>query len=262
MKLILLLLITFTTLSFAQTVDDDLNYERSRLFNRPKPSSLKSSEIKDFKEVYLSEESLLIEETDDGLYADDYYTAKDDNRFFLSYQFSTDYEETNSVTSLEMGYQSKFNNFKDTWFTINLKRTIAQYDAIAQELASSSDANADANETRFDSEQTFTTIGFGIGYRFKALTDFVESDRFFETIFSVLNYSAHLDSSTSTKYNGFGMSMDYGLHYRATNTFYYGAKLSYNILPMVREPVDEEKRQDRSLVFGWTALGFEIGYFY
>lgn len=236
-------------------------YERNRLFRQANPNSLKSSQIKEYEDIYLYEDSLLIESSDDGLYAEDYYTGKDNNRFFMSYHFSANYEEANAVTSLEMGYQRRLKNFLDSWFTLTLKRTIAEYDEIADE-SSSSGTNADGNTIRFSAEQSFTTIGMGLGYRFRALSDFTKNDRFFETCFAVLNYSTHLDNATGKEYNGFGMNMDYGLHYRASNTFYYGGKLSYNVLPMVREPVDDEKRQDRSLVFGWTSLGFEIGYFY
>lgn len=239
----------------------DVVFERKRLFQRENPAKLKSSEINDFKDIFLYENSLLIEETDNGVFADDFYTGKDKNRFFMSYQFSSNYEEPNGVTSLELGFQRKMEDFKDTWFTLTLKRTIAEYDEIADE-STSSGTNADGNTTRFNAQQSFTTIGGGIGYRFRALSDLIENDRFFETCFAVLNYSAHLDNATGKKYNGFGMNMDYGLHYRSTSSFYYGGKLSYNIMPMVREPEDEEKREARSLVFGWTSLGVEIGYFY
>lgn len=236
-------------------------FEKDRLFKTADPNSLKSSEIKEYEDIYLYENSLLLESSKDGLYADDFYTGKDNNRFFMSYQFSSNYEETNAVTSLELGYQRKMKNFKDTWFTITLKRTIAEFDEISDE-STSTGTNADGNTIRFSAEQSFTTVGMGAGYRFRALSDFTKNDRFFETCFAVLNYSTHLDNATGKKYNGFGMNMDYGLHYRASNTFYYGGKLSYNIMPMVREPEDDEKRQQRSLVFGWTSLGFEIGYFY
>jgi hypothetical protein len=260
MRIILFLIIASS--AFAQTSKDDSKYERERLFDKPNPKSLKSSDIKNNKEVFLNEQSLLMEETADGLYADDYYTANDNNNFFLSYQFSSDYEDTNKVTSLEIGYQYKLSGFTDMWFTTTLKRTIAKYDAIAEELDSSSDPDADGNVTRFDSQQSFSTIGFGVGYRFRALTDLIKNDRFFETCYALLNYNAHLDNKTATKYNGFGMNMDYGLHYRSSNTFHYGFKLSYNVIPVVREAKDDEKKQDRSLVFGWTALGFEVGYYY
>lgn len=261
MRLILFSLI-FLNFAIAQTKVDDNNYERERLFDRPNPKSLKSSDIKNYKEVFLHEDSLLMEETDNGLFADDFYTANDNNHFFLSYQFSSDYDEMNKVTSLEMGYQYKLSGFTDMWFTGILKRTIAQYDAIAEELDSSSDSDADGSVTRFDAQQSLTTIGFGIGYRFRALTDFTKNPRFFETAYAVMNYNAHLDNKTAIKYNGYGMNMDYGLHYRISNTFHYGMKLSYNVVTVTREPKDDEKKPDRSLVFGWTAIGFEIGYFY
>lgn len=239
----------------------DRDYERDRLFKRENPDKLKTTEINQFKDIFLYENSVLYEETADELYADDYYTGKDNNRFFMTYQFSSDYEEQGALTSLEFGYQRKMKNFKDTWLTMTLKRTVAEYDEVANEMTSSG-TNADGNTQRFSEKQTFTTVGGGVGYRFRALSDLVQSDRFFETCHALLTYSSHLDNATGKEYNGFGLNTDYGLHYRSSSSFYYGGKLSHNILPMVREPIDDEKRQQRSIVFGWTSIGFEIGYFY
>jgi hypothetical protein len=76
------------------------------------------------------------------------------------------------------------------------------------------------------------------------------------------NYIFHLDGKTSEQYRGFGATMEYGLHRRIGESFFGGAKLSYNLASLERAKKDDEDKIDRSLVFRWTSIGIEFGYYY
>jgi hypothetical protein len=76
------------------------------------------------------------------------------------------------------------------------------------------------------------------------------------------NYNFHADSTDSESYSGFGYTAEYSLSYRSSKRFFYGGKISYNWALVDRSQVDEEDLTERSLVFGWTTVGFEFGYFF
>lgn len=251
MKKILTALL-FPTIVLSQTTKE---VERDRLFRTPSPESLSPGDLNANEEVFLFNESLLTE--DKGGYNEAFYTGNDDNRFSLGYQFSTNYEDFTELSSLEIIFSKQLQRYSEVWISGILKRTTGKYKAMAEEIQTS---NGDVK--RSDSQQSFTTVGVGGGYRFKALAKAWGTDRIFETIDAYLTYNRHLDGATDERYQGFGMLADYGLHYRSTESFYYGGKLSYNIAALERPAEDDEKLQDRSLVFGWLALGFELGYYY
>ncbi len=251
MKLKLILLL-FPALALSQAAKE---VERERLFRTPAPESLSPGDLNNNSEVFLFNESLLME--DKGGYTEAFYTGNDKNRFSLGYQFSTNYQDFTELSSLEMVFSRQLERYSEVWISAVLKRTTGKYEAMAEEIQTS---NGDVK--RSDSQQSFTTVGLGGGYRFKTLARVFNSARIFETIDAYLTYNRHLDGATDERYQGFGLLADYGLHYRSTESFYYGGKLSYNIAALERSAQSGEKLEDRSLVFGWTALGFELGYYY
>ncbi|MEX0798945.1 MAG: hypothetical protein WEB87_03935 [Bacteriovoracaceae bacterium] len=244
------LIFSFSSSLFA--VDD---LERERLFKTPEPETLTPRTIRKNKRVFLYNESLLME--DQGGYMEAKYTGNDHNRFSLGYHFSSNYEDFSQLSSLEIMFSRQLRVFTELWISFQAKRTTGAYEALADEVQS---ANGDIE--RSGSAQSFTTLGLGGGYRFRALSGFFDSNRMFETVDAYLTYNYHLDGASDVQYQGFGLSADYGLHYRATESFFYGTKLSYNISNLARSEEEGESLPDRSLVFGWLSLGFELGYYY
>lgn len=245
--------ILFLSTGLFAAPEDEL--ERQRLFKTPAPESLRPGQLRENEEVFLRQESLLME--DQGGYMEAHYTGLDLNRFSLGYHLSSNYQDFSELTSLEIMFSRQLRNFTELWISFMAKRTTGLYDAMADEVLS---GNGDVR--REGSKQSFTTLGLGGGYRFRALAAALPSDRFFETVDAYLTYNYHLDGATSEQYQGFGLMADYGLHYRATESFFYGAKLSYNIATVARAPEDNEKLIDRSLAFGWLSFGLEMGYYY
>ena len=248
---LILALTSLSLCSFAQQAE----LERQRLFKTPDPASLGPGAINENKEVFLYNESLLDEEK--GGYSETFYTGTDRNRFSLGYHFSVNYQDFSELSSLEILFSRELKTFTETWISLLLKRTVGKYEALAEEIESSNNT-----VIRNGTDQSFTTVGFGVGYRFKALARSLESSRFFETVDAYLTYNSHIDGADSEQYQGFGLQTDYGLHYRSAESFFYGGKLSYNISSLARSAKDDEKLDDRSLVFGWLSLGFEMGYYY
>lgn len=252
MKYLLLFLFSFDLLA------TQLQRDRQNLITPKPPQSVSTSDVESFPEIYLHNNSVLQERNaETGLYSTAYFTAKDESKFSASYMFSQDYEDFTKVSSFDLNYQNKFDNdWEQMWWGILLKRTIAKNDAIAE------DSIAKNGEPRSSNQQSFTTLGFGYGHRFKTLSSFLETQRVFETVSVYVNYVFHIDSTDSQRYQGFGYNADYGLHYRSSESLFYGLKMSYNWAQVERAAENNEKLSDRSIVFGWFQLGFEIGYYF
>lgn len=254
----ILILLMISNIAWAQTTD------RMLLYQTPKPDKLSPKELKSNEEVYLEKESMIRDVNEEtGIMTDYYYTRRDSGRLSIAYHTSHDYEKFSKLYSIDVQLMMKTNSYKDTWYGLQLKRTVAQYNALADELETETgNANADANIQRRDAQQSMTIVGAGAGFRFNILSDFFDSNRVFEHLMAYGNYIFHLDGKTSEQYRGFGATMEYGLHRRVGESFFVGAKLSYNLASLERAKKDDEDKIDRSLVFRWTSIGIEFGYYY
>jgi len=238
--------------------------ERERLLQQEDPASLTPQRLSNDSEVYLFSDSLLRDADEDlGILKDYYFTGNDKSRISFSVHLSSDYSDPGKVSTLQGQYLSKFNDYKQLWWGLQIKRTSAKYSALADEIESTTGhTDSDSLITRGDETQSMTTLGIGIGQRFRMFGDFIESNKVFETAMIFVNAVSHLDSATSTTYQGYGFTAEYGVHYRSNESFFYGGKFAYNLASVVREAKSDEKQEDRSLVFGWPSLAFEFGYYY
>lgn len=247
--------VTLTTQAlWAQsTIEKDINVSRIPI-----------EVVDDHPEIYQENESLLRhKDSSTGILTDAHYTGHEVNRLSLSYQGSLDYTNLNEVSSFDLQYQFKADNYTNTWWAVQFKSTSAEYEAIADELTNTSGhPDSDANSLRSENIQTINSLGVGAGYRFKLLFAFNESERFFEHITAFLTYNSALDATTDRAYQGWGYNADYSLLYRSGNSLYYGLKFSYNLAAVIRGAISDEDKPDRSLVYGWTNMGLEIGYYY
>ncbi len=261
---ILLILLPFITAShvFAQEI---LEQDREELLRRLINEKISREELNKYPEIYQFSDSVLSERSiETGIRSDAYYTRQDDRRFSLSYSFSYDYEDITKIQTFDLNYFNQFDNsYRQMWWGAQIKSTTAKYDAIADERTSTSgNSNSVANTTRNSELQSFTIMGLGLGHRFKILAEAFDTQRMFEFIAVYANYILHVDNTNSDTYSGYGYNAEYSINRRTNGGFFYGAKLSYNWALVEKAPVDDEKLNDRSLVFGWTSVGFELGYIF
>jgi hypothetical protein len=257
------LLVMLLFISFSSYGEDMIKYKD--YLNRENPQTMKIQKAVNYPEIYLENDSILEDFNEDtAIYDDAHFTGREFNRLSFSFHFSHDYEDFSKVTSVEAQYLMRVNHYRDTWWGLMFKRTTGKYSALAEEFTGTGSGGANANSSvfRYDNQQTFTSIGFGAGYRFKFLSNWNKSERVFEKVAAFLTYNLHNDSTDKLDYTGWGYTADYGLHYRSSKKFFWGGKISYNFAAVVREAISTEDKPDRSLVFGWTSLAFEMGYYY
>lgn len=272
MKLVVFFLL-FSNFTFAKTEQASIEatqptsvpFEDKSYLDRSTPRNIPLEEVISSPEIHLNNESI-IQDTDNdlGVYSDAYFSGKDSNRLSLAFHLTHDFQNISKLYSFEAQMLFEFDHYRESWWGIILKSTSANYSAIAEEILGSGSGHPDANSNtlRLDNKQTINSVGPGLGHRFKLLSSWYHTDRIFETVAAYLTYNFHTDSTDDLQYSGFGYVADYGLHYRARTNFFYGGKLSYNYVALIRDAISDESKQDRSLVLGWTSFAFEMGYYY
>lgn len=261
-KVLIATLLLFSIVSHA---DENLQRDRELLLEHSKGSQVDTKKLNRYPEIHQFSDSILQElNSSTGIYNDAYYTRKDSSRFSLAYGFSHDYEQFSKVQSFDFTYLNQFDDsFQELWWAFEIKQTTAKYNSIADErVSTTNDPNSVAAKQRDENTQSLTTFGIGISHRFKTLSSVFNTERLFETISVFANYNLHTDSTDSEKYAGVGYNADYTLGYRSSHGLYYGGKVSYNWALVGRTQVDNESLNDRTLVFGWTSIGIECGYFF
>jgi len=265
MKSLILILVLFNISSlFAATKNRKETIDRLILFEQENLEKTSPAVLSAEPEIYLENESLLRDEdTSAGIYSDLYYTKNDHLRISFAYHFSHDFEEFSKLQVIDFQVLKKIPSYKDQWWGVQVKRVVGKYSNMADELTTTSTStDANAKTIRNANEQSMTLLGFGYGHRFRMLGDIFKSDRIFESIMAFGNIVSHLDHTDSEKYQGYGLTAEYGIQRRMSKGFFTGLKFGYNIASLERAKKSDEKKQDRSLVLQWSSIGFEFGYYF
>lgn len=236
------------------------------LINNLLASDLPTSEVIKDREHYLKNEILINDLNEDiGVNVDRVYTGNDKHHFSIGYQFSPDYGDFTKVQAFEGQYHYKVDNMHDTWLGLLVKKDQNKFKALSNNSSTASrtpTTNSDYDLARADeTKMDILTIGAGVGYRFKLLLDFADTDSSFEKLMVFFNYMRMTDNEYNIDYNGFGLTADYSLLVRSGKYLFYGPKLSYQFGAMKKvEKSSGESVNDRSRSIGWLSTGFTAGY--
>lgn len=254
MKLLILLLVP--TLSFAADFrylsDEEVNPDTEEVLIK-KP------------EKYLRDESMIYDlNTDLGIKDQRRYTGADDNKIGIAGHISGDYEHFNDILGFEFNFMHRTRTYSRLWYGVQLFQHNTYFDSITQNHnGASSNPNAEVNTRRPNNTKASVFAGGpGIGYRFKLLQEFFETEDVFETVDVYVNYLTFDDKYIKQKYQGYGLTTNYGIHKRSSTRYFYGGKLSYNIASVTRDAIGTESKSDRSFALGWLSIGVEIGFFF
>jgi hypothetical protein len=215
-------------------------------------------------EKYLRNESMIYDlNTDLGIKDQRRFTGTDRNRFSVAGHLSGNYEQLTDLLGAEVTYMRRTTRYNQIWWGGQFFQHQTQFGAITQNQTTGSNVNSDANFVRpDDAKQTVMGLGLGVGYRFKLLMDFFETEDVFENIDVFVNSIQLNESFIDESYRGYGLSTNYGIHKRSDTSYFYGGKISYNVASVTREAIGNESKSDRSLALGWLSLAFELGFFY
>lgn len=215
-------------------------------------------------EKYLRDESMIYDFNSNlGIKDQRRFTGTDKNRFSIAGHVSGDYEHFNNVLGAELTYMRKSSRYNQIWWGVQFFQHKTYFDAITQNHKTGTNPNAEVNYNRPGGvKNTVMAAGLGVGYRFKLLLDFLETEDWFESIDVFVNGMQLDETFIQKKYRGYGLTTNYGLHKRSSTSYFYGGKVSYNLASVTREAIGDEKKSERSLTLGWLSLAFELGFFY
>jgi len=215
-------------------------------------------------EKYLRDESMIYDlNTNLGIKDQRRFTGTDKNRFSIAGHVSGDYEHFNDILGGELTYMRRSSRYNQIWWGAQFFQHRTYFDAITQNHKTGTNPNGEVNYNRPGGvKNTVMAAGLGVGYRFKLLLDFLETEDWFESIDVFVNGMQLDETFIKQKYRGYGLTTNYGLHKRSSTSFFYGGKISYNIASVTRDAIGDEKKSERSLTLGWLSLAFELGFFY
>lgn len=217
-------------------------------------------------EKYLRDESMIYDlDTDLGIKDQRTYTGTDSNRVALAGHISSDYEHFNDLIGFEFNYMHRTSRYNRIWWGMQFFQHKTLFDAITQNQPAEDGDNPN-DESQFqrpnDVKTNLFAGGLGVGYRFKLMMDFFQTEDVFENIEVFVNYLTMDETYIDQKYQGFGLTTNYSIHKRSSTKYFYGGKLSYNIATVTREAIGTESKQDRSFALGWLSLALELGFFF
>lgn len=215
-------------------------------------------------EKYLRNESMIYDlNTSLGIKDQRRFTGTDNNRFSLSGHLSGNYEQLTDLLGGEITYMRRSTRYNQIWWGAQIFQHRTYFDALTQNQSAGSNLNSESSFVRpGGTKNTVLGMGLGVGYRFKLLLDFLETEDIFETVDVFFNSIQLNESFIDENYRGYGLTANYGLHKRSSTSFFYGGKFSYNVASVTRAAIGNEKKRERSLALGWLSVAFEFGYFY
>jgi hypothetical protein len=256
-SIISLFLILLSTQCFAQAHRVELYKDEANFEN------LSNEEINQKKESTLKDEAMVIDTNPlTGIKDKTHYTAKDHHRLSGAYLANGEVLKLSNYSGFMGEYAFKAYGI---WWHAFVEKSASTFKTISENkrLSTSTTIGSEARFQRPDeSKQDLFSYGAGIGYRFKSIWEWLEFEDLFETI-AVFGVKHSLkESYRDLSYAGYGFRADYGIHKRASTSFFYGLKASYNI-GTVRRALDVgEISSEGSLALSWFSLGAEIGYYY
>lgn len=217
-------------------------------------------------EKYLRHESMIYDlNTDLGIKDQRKYTGTDSNKFAVAGHVSGDYERVNDLLGIEFNYMHKSASYSQLWYGVQFFQHRTFFDAITQnqEAEAGDNANDESQTQRPNNvKNTILGVGVGVGYRFKLLMEFFQTEDVFETVDVYGNFLNMNEGYIDQNYKGYGLTTNYSIHKRSSSTYFYGGKLSYNLGYVTRDPIGTESKGDRSFSIGWLSLAFEMGVFF
>ena len=248
MKFLLALLISFS--SFAAYENPDEAFELTQEEKEPSGEDLLFKK----KAKYDFDESLVyITNTELGIKDQRRFTGLDRNKLSASLHLNGQYEYLQKLLGFEVTYLRRMDNWSKLWVGGTIRRTATQWDQISTK--SDEGGGEAAFQRPNDAEQTLNTVGLGFGYRFKMFLDFFKTEDVFESVQAFATYNTLAEGFTGENYTGYGLTADYGLHKRTRQSFFYGAKFTYNLAWV-------ELDKDRDFSLGWYTFALETGFIF
>lgn len=256
---ILAIILFLPSLLFAQTIprEGDIYTDREQ-------DHISDAKILQDSEIYLQDQALIRGGlSPEGYLLDSHYTLEDTFQLGVQVYGNADLQDMEDLITYRATFGYYWNQF---WFLVYASQTHAEFGAITENHSEGDPNNADSEVFHIRPEtqdQRLFSLGAGFGYRFRFLTHFLKFHNWFETTNVFLVYHNLRETGRNLSYNGYGLRTDYGLHYRISDNWHWGAMLSYNLASVVRDKLNEfDIREERGFILSWFSLGIDLTFYF
>ncbi len=223
---------------------------------------LKRIELSDDTENFEGNLTIRSRNNETGIYDTTYDTSDDRSRLSAMFLVDANLGIAMNLNTYEVQYGRKFDL---GWLEFSVARTTGVHESISDNYSYADQTNV-WSETQIDRpgnySQNLTSYGIGYGYRFKLFQSIAKESHFFEHTNVYLTYNTMTDFYTEKAYSGPGLKADFLAAHRFGKNFYWGFRLSYNILSLTRAAVNGETPNERTLSFSWLSTGLDLGLYF
>lgn len=247
-------------------------YTDKNIWQDQEDGKLDYRDIENEQDILLRDESIIYNDNQEiGTKEQRYYTGLDKHLVSFQYHTSSRIHHLQQFSSFEVLYAYKFSNW---WLELMGDYTLAKFEDVSENKTDQGPSNGGKPD---DLNEQIMRIGVGLGHRFKFHTAWKIFEKVFNTVAFYATYNtvveelSSVDSSVYTgissykdqTYTGYGIRVDYGLHHRSANSFFYGMRLTYNSSWVEREKIDTtETDDDAYLSLSWMTIGVETGWYF
>jgi|GEM_PF-1907776 len=194
------------------------------------------------------------QDSDSGLLTS-YDVTNDDMKISFAYHINGNPRKAMEFTGVDFQLGAKF--WPRTWILGFLQTARTKFRSVTQ-FNEKVPVNNGAQE---DTDETLLTFGAGMGYESTYIQDFLNWEKFFETINVMAGFARMREEFQNENFSGPGIRADYGVHYRMSKISHLGLRFNYNLYSVKRaESFVDEPQSRRHLMLSWAtwALDFSI----
>ena len=206
----------------------------------------------DSMETMGEKDELTFRDSETGILNKEFKVSQDESRLSLIYHFNKDAASFTGIQGFEGIFAKKFSG---QWFEFYGLIMKARY----AEIFTASETSIEQNESSDNMK------AFGVSYAIHDdwCQELLQSKSIFTVTSAGIGYYLYDNQFTNQSFSGLGFKADFGLHYRNSESFHYGFKMSYHLAPMSRSPEFEgESSSARSLTASWLSLALDISLYF
>lgn len=191
-----------------------------------------------------------------GLVQEHHSLAQDRHRMRFNAQMFPNPKKASEVVGAAAKYAHRINS---AWWA---EGSLYYYKADSVRITDLDPESVVNGNLMADGQITMMGAALGLSLRGRLAQNFL-GDRWFETISALLSYSSMNESTLDETFAGPGLMVDYSLHNRMGQNYFWGINGQYAVSQMKRaEEFEGERSSARTLTTYWYTLGVELGFYF
>lgn len=203
-----------------------------------------------------SELSTRQRDSETGLLREVYNVKADKGKYSFLFHVNSDLKDIADISTFEFiyGFKRDFG-----WIDFSIAKTSGEF----QELTENNPSLGALSQELMEERGGVLTLGLGVGFRTNYVRHLIAMDTLYETVAASLTYNQFDETFRGEKFSGPGIKADFGIHKRTSESFHFGAKMSYNLAHVKKaQEFEGQNSAARSLLLTWLSLGLDLTFYY